>query len=378
MSGPIVSRASIPEEFLDVTSNTLLVQPEPQYFHATLYKMAIANAMQLMLGNSIGVPVAGRPIVGGGAPYTGPLYDRLILATPDMNYAGYAGAIQMVPELGARVGHTVRLNRPRFGSGGFTLAAREIPTGATIATTGIDIGSEQVTLTVKRYGGPYDTVNGNVAPFPVDKLDASRMIHNTVQLTGKHLQRDLDRWVDQVLVALGNNASQTLYPAAFSSDAQSSVAGDMPLDCDTIFNVETTMKTANVPRFPNGRYMMVVPPAATRQIKNDPVFATYAKYFPSANPLFSSYIGTIGGIDLFESTSLIATANGNGIPIQSSQAFGPNFWGSGLGDDGTGNLLPRVAANTQDNYGELALLIWLLFGAFGLLDQRFGIQVHTS
>ena len=378
MAGPIVSRSSIPEEFFDVTSNTLLVQPEPQYFHATLFKMALANAMQLQTGNSIGLPLPGRQIQGGGAPYTGALYDRLILVTPDMLYGGYAGAVQLVPELGARVGHTVRLNRPRFGSGGFTLTAREIPNGTTIATTGIDIGSEQVTLTVKRYGGPYDAVNSNVAPFPVDKLDASRMLHNTVQLAGKHLQRDLDRWVDQVLVILGNSASVTIWPAGFTADSQSQQVGDMPMDADTIFNVESTMKSANVPRFPNGRYMMVIPPVATRQLRNDPTFVTYAKYFPVANPLFSSYIATIGSIDLFESTSLIATNNAQSVPIFSSQAFGPNFWGAGLGDDGTGNTLPRVVANSQDNYGELAILIWILYGAFGVLDSRFGVQVHTS
>ncbi len=369
---PILDRASLPEEFFDVTSPTLLVAPEPQYFHAQLFKMAMSVAFNLPFGGPLGLPVPGRQIPDGGAAYTSPTYDRLMLMPPDPNYAS---AVQMVGEIGKRPGHTVRLNRPKFGSGGFTLANREVASGITISTTAIDLASEQVSLTLKRYAGPYDQTNGNVAPFAVDKFDSSVSLHSVSQIVGKHLQRDLDRWTDQVLVALGNLASTTLWPQNFSSDAGSSVPGDMPGDVDTIFRVEETLKNANVPRFPNGRYMGVISPTYSRQLKGDPQFATYSKdnpYAGSTNPLFANFIAKVGGIDLFESTSLIATTNGNSVPVFSSQFFGPSAWGAGIGD------LPRVAQNTQDNYGETALVIWLMYMAVGLLDSRFIINVHTS
>lgn len=369
---PIVDRASLPEEFFDVTSPMLLVQPEPQYFHTQLFKMAMSVAFNLPFGGPLGLPVPGRPIQDGGAAYTSALYDRLMLMPPD---PAYAGAVQMVGEVGKRPGHTVRLNRPRFGSGGFTLSNREIPSGASISTNAIDIASEQVMLTLKRYGGPYDAINGNVAPFAVDKFDSSVMLHSASQIVGKQLQRDLDRWLDQVLIALGNLASVTLWPQGFTADSQSSVAGDMPGDIDTIFRVEENLKNANVPRFPNGKYMGVISPTFSRQLKGDTQFATYAKdnpYAGNTNPLFANFIARIGGIDVFESTSLIATNNGNSVPIYSSQFFGPSAWGSGIGD------LPRVAQNTQDNYGETALVIWLVYMALGLLDNRFILNVHTS
>ena len=38
----IVNRASLPEEFFDITSAKLLLQPEPQYLHCLLLKMAMS------------------------------------------------------------------------------------------------------------------------------------------------------------------------------------------------------------------------------------------------------------------------------------------------------------------------------------------------
>jgi N4-gp56 family major capsid protein len=368
----LVNRASLPEEFFDITSSMLLVQPEPQFFHAQLWKMALGASMNLPQGGPLGLNVPGRPIGDTGAAYSSVMYDRLQLMPPDPNYAG---AVLMPPEIGQHVGHTVKLNRPKFGSGGFTLASREVPSGNQISTTAIDIGSEQVTLTIKRYSGPYDAVNGNVAPFAVDKFDSTRSVHSESQIVGKHLQRDLDKWLDQVLVALGNLASVTLWPGAFTADSQSTVAGDMPGDVDLIFRVEETMKNANIPRFPNGKYMGVITPTYSRQLKGDPQFATYAKdnpYAGNTNPLFTNFIARVGGIDLFESSSLISTANGNSVPVYSNQFFGPGAFGSGVGD------MPRVAANTNDNFGESALVVWLAYLALGLLDSRIVVDVHTT
>jgi N4-gp56 family major capsid protein len=368
----MINRASIPEEFFDITSSMLLVQPEPQYFHAMLFKMAFGVAMNLPFGGPLGLQVDGRPIQDTGAAYTSAEYDRLMLMPPD---PAYKGAVLMAKEIGQQVGQTVKLNRPRFGSGGFTLGAREVPSGTLIATQAIDIGSEQVPLTIKRYAGPYDPIAGQVAPFAVDKFDATRSVHSESQIVGKHLQRDIDRWLDQVLIAMGNLASVTLWPQGFSSDSTSTVAGDMPMDVDTIFRVEETLKNASIPRFPNGKYMGVIGPTDARQLKNDTQFATYAKdnpYAGSTNPLFAAFVARVGGIDLFESSSLISTNNGNSIPVRSSQFFGPGAFGGGIGD------MPRVAPNTSDNYGESALVIWLAYLALGLLDNRIVVNVHTT
>lgn len=365
----LIDRASLPEEFFDITSAMLLVQPEPQYFHAQLFKQALSAAMQLPAGGPMGLQVANRPIQDGGAAYTSAMYDRLMLSQPD---AVYGQAIIVEPALGQRVGHTVRINRPKFGSGGFTLASREVASGTSISSTAIDLSSEQVTLTLKRYAGPYDSVNNNVAPFAVDKLDASRSVHSVSQIVGKHMQRDLDKWLDSVVVALMNSGSTTLYPQGFAADNDSSVAGDMPGDIELLFRAEEKLKNASIPRFSNGRYMAIISPTFSRQLKGDPQFNQLSRYFPQTNPLYQSYVATVGMLDVFESTTLTSTVNGNSVPVFTSQVFGPGFIGAGAG------RLPEVMPNSQDNYGETALIIWLAYLAFGVLDNRFGIQLHTS
>lgn len=368
-----INRASLPEEFFDVTSPRLLVQPDPAFFHAQLYKMSMGlSLLNFQQGGPVGLALPGRQIPDTGAPYTSALYDRLQLMPPDPSYAG---AVLYETALGQAPGHTVRLNRPKFSGGGYTLGQREIAQGSSISQVAVDLGSEQVALTIKRYGGPFDVVNGNVAPYNLDRFDSSMALHSISSRVGKDLQRDLDKWLDQVMIALGNLGTTVLWPQGFSSDATSSQVGDMPGDLDTVFRVEENLKNAGIPRFPNGKYMGVISATYSRQLKSDPQFLSLAKdnpYAGNTNPLFQNFLARIGGIDLFESTSLIATSNANGIPINSSQFFGPNAWGSGMGG------LPQIRANANDNYGESALLIWLWYMALSLMDARFVVCVHTS
>ncbi len=364
-----IGQASIPEEFYTLTSAHLLVQPDAQYFHAQLFKQALGAAMNIQNIGAMGLPVGNRAISGSGAAYTDAAHDRLMLAPPD---PVYSSAIMMATDFNTRVGFTIRLNRPKFGGGGYTLALREVASGAQISTTAIDLSSEQVTLTIKRYAGPYDTNASAVAPYAVDKLDTSRSVHNMAEMVGKHMQRDLDKWLDTVLVTLLNSGSTTLFPKGFSSVNDSTLADDMPGDVDMLFRASETLKLANIAPFSNGRYMAVISPTFSRQLKGDPQFARFAKYFRGTNPLFNSYTGTVGDIDIFESNTLTATANTSSVNVFTSQVFGPGMLGAGVG------RLPEVMPNTQDNYGEQALLVWIAYLAFGVLDNRMGLVMKTS
>jgi hypothetical protein len=40
--------------------------------------------------------------------------------------------------------------------------------------------------------------------------------------------------------------------------------------------------------------------------------------------------------------------------------------------------MPRTAWNTQDNFGENGLVCWLWYCGFEVLDDRFGVSVHTA
>ena len=372
----ITNRASLPEEFLDMTSARILVQPEPQFVFAMLAKMAIGAACSVVPGSPLGI-TPDRGVPSGGVAYTLPGADRLALASPD---AQIGQAILSVAELGQQVGHTVRINRPRYGSGGFTLAGREVASGTAISTSAIDLQSEQVTVTLKRYGGPYDAVNGNVAPFAIDKFDASRSIHSLVGVVGLHMQRDFDRWLDSVVATLLSAGSTTLWPQGFSADAQSQVVGDMPMDVDLLFRSYETLKLANIPVFPNGRYRAFIGPTAARQLKADPQAAQYVQFdLSKTNPVTApggaptaGWLGQITGVDIYESTTLTATNNAQAVPITTNIMFGPGMMALGCGQ------LPTVRTSTADNYGESSLLVWLAYFGFTLSDARFGTQMHTS
>lgn len=377
----IVNRASLPEEFFDVTSPRMLLQPEPQFFFAVLGKLALGSALSLAMGAGGISPDRGIGTSGSDpGPYQASA--RLGLASAD---SMSSQAIQMVAELGKAPGHTVRLNRPRYGSGGFTLAAREIASGTTISTAAIDLSSEQVSITLKRYGGPYDAVNSIVAPFAIDKFDASLGLHSLVQYVGLHMQRDFDKWFDAVFSVLLSAGSTTLWPSGFTADNNSQVAGDMPMDADLLFRGYETLKNANIPMFPNGRYRAVISPSQARQVKNDPQFNQAVRYdLGGMNPVtgagginpvpgaLGSYVGQIAGVDIFESTTLQAAANAQSVSVTTAIMFGPGMVGTGVGQ------LPQIKYSTDDNYGEHAKLVWLAYLGFVLQDNRFGLQLHTS
>lgn len=373
----IINRASLPEEFFDITSGMVLVQPEPQYVFAVLAKMAIGSAMLLAAASQLGI-TPDRQIPNQNLAYTLPGADRLALSAPD---AAAATGILSIGELAMPgVGHTVRVNRPRYGSGGFTLAAREVTSGSAVSTVAIDLASEQVTITLKRYGGPYDPANLNVAPFALDRFDASRSVHSIAQVVGLHMQRDFDRWMDTVVAAFLSSGSTTLWPQGFTADNSSSVAGDMPMDVDMLFRSYETLKNANIPLFPNGRYRAFISPTQARQLKADPQAASYDRYdVKGLNPVTgpggapsAGYLTSVTGVDIYESTTLPVTANTNAINVTSAIMFGPGMMALGCG------ALPYVRASTDDNYGESAKIIWFSYLGFNLADARFGTQMHSS
>jgi hypothetical protein len=377
MTMAIINRASLPEEFFDITSSMVLVQPEPQYVFAQLAKMALGSAMLLAAAGALGISPT-RQIADTGQQYTLPGADRLNLAQPDPQVSNM---ILSVAELSIpQIGHTIRINRPRYGSGGFTLANREIPSGTQISTTPIDLQSEQVTVTLKRYGGPYDPANNNVAPFALDRFDSSRSVHSIAQIVGLHMQRDFDKWADIVTAAFLSAGTTTLWPTGFTADNNSQIAGDMPMDIDVLFRGYETLKNANIPMFPNGRYRAFISPTQARQLKNDAQLAGYNRYdtsglnpvtAPGGNPN-AGYLFSFTGCDVYEATTLSATNNAQSIPVTTGIMGGPGMMALGAG------ALPYVTSSTDDNYGESAKVIWLSYLGWNLSDARFGVQMHTS
>jgi hypothetical protein len=364
---PLVNRATLPEEFFDITSAQLLVEPEPQYLHCKLAKMALAASFDA--DAALGF-MPDRSFGGSGPPYATAESGRLVLSD-----GLYDQAVTAVSELGNAPGHTVRLNRPRFANTTYTQAVREVPSGTAISVVPVSVLSSQIPVTVKRFAGPYDAANTRVAPIGVDRFDGSMMLHKPAQVAGLTLKRDFDRTIDSFMVTLADAAvaGNIIRPNGMVNDNSSVVAGDFPFSFSLLQRMETALDTANVPVFPNGKRMGVLTPRQCEQLGADAQFNRQSVFEKDFNPLFrGTYWKSCGQWDLFKSTTLSVVANATPVNIHYGQALAPGCLGLGQGE------LPRTAYNTQDNYGETALVIWLWYLGLVTLDDRFLGRWTTS
>jgi len=362
---PSITRASFPTEFYDITSAKLLVQPEPQYLHANMWMSALMK--RLNVPGDLGLDPS-RALVPGGATVGSFAANQVSWEDPVLG-----NAFAVVPELGNRPGHTVRINRPIFANTAYTELSRQVTGDASISTTPINISNEQVAVTLKRFAGPYDSTNSNVAPFGIDRFDASLAIHDMAEMVGMHLQRDFVRFIDAVLVGIMDGASATVYPTGMSAVDDATNADAYPLDFNQLTRVELQLHSDKIPKFPNGKWICMITPRQKMELANDPTFQRLSEFHPQANPVLAqSYYRSCGSLDIHVSQTLNTTNNSSSVAIQYGQAFGPGVLGCGIGD------LPRVAHANEDNYGETAKVIWLLYAGWSLLDNRFVVSVRSS
>ena len=360
----MITRATLPSEFIDLTSASMLVEPEPQYLYATLFTLALMASFTPAARLGI---TPDRAISGGGASVPEFQSNQLMLEDPI-----YTDTIVNVPEIGARPGHTVRLNRPFFANTTYTEDSRTIVSGKSISKAGIEIANSQVAITLKRYGGPYDPSINDVGPYSLERFDANLALHDLVKLVGNHMKRDYWKATDTFIANLLDTLP-TLYPDGITQDNDIVATGAAPMSFDVISKVEQSLDDLSIPQFPNGNRVLVCAPKALRDLKNDPQFARYAEFHPPKNPLLAkSYYRTVGNMDIFKSVTIPTATNSSSVKVYKNQAFGPGVIGSGLG------RMPGVAFSTDDNYGEQAKVIWLMYAAFRLLDNRFGFSVHTG
>jgi hypothetical protein len=272
-------------------------------------------------------------------------------------------------------GHVIRFNRPRFTNSTYTFASREVPAGSTISTTPINVGSDQVEMTVKRWAGPYDATNSRVAPYAISRFDAERAIHSIPKIADLHFTRDFHRTVDGFGVTLFDSvrSANIVYPTGITAVNDMAAVGSNPMDFETLLRAEKVLDDAGIPAFKDGKRIAVLTTLQALQLSRDPEFRQSAQYFKEFNPLFlGAYKGTVSKTHIFQSVTLNQTANSSTVPIQYGQMFGPGMVGVGPAS------MPRVAPSTNDNYGEDPMGIWLWYCAFGVLDDSFGVSIRTS
>jgi len=358
-----ISRLTLPENFFDVTSSMLLLQPKPQYLYASLFKRALAASLNVPM--SLGLN--GRSIESNGQVYESAERGRRAIADSLFDELFAARFV-----MDGQPGHTVRVNRPKYGSTTYTKASRKIAKGASISTTPINIGSEQTDITIATYAGPYDQENSRVAPYAIDELDAGLGVHALTSMVGAHMQDDFDHFWDAVMITLANNASTTVRPAGMSADNDATVAGQFPMTYDTLNRAELSADNANIPAFADGYRVCVLTPTQVSQLKNDGQYARYAKDHPEYNALFPGYVTTINKMHVFKCTTLDTANNGSSVPIHKGHLMGPGVFMGAMAQK------PKVRFSTDDNYALTAKLIWSTFAEVELADNRFVTSIRTT
>ncbi len=363
-----IDRASLLQEFYDTTSPRLLKQPEPPYIYTRLWSDAL-------MASPPSVDALGRPNDQWGMGSYASFDEQM--AAVEQNV--FKEAFEVVQEIGKKPGHTVRINRPSFTNSTYTLASRRIPSGSTISTTGLSVTSEQVSLTLERFGGPYDAVTQNaVAPLSVERFDSTVMMHGAAKLVDMHLVRDYHRWKHYVIATLLDLASTSnnVFPGVKTATSDFNAAGDGPMSWDMVLKTERILGDASIPTFSNGKWAMVLNPRQIEQLAGDPAYQRLSEFHPQYNSLFQgAYVKTAGAFVIFKTPALNTGTNATPTPdvtYYKGHAFGPGILGSGVGG------VPRVAHSTNDNYGETDLLIWLEYAAYSLLDNRFGAVIYTD
>ncbi len=355
------SRASMPEEFYDKTSDMLLVQPEPQYLYAMLFLGALRASLEVPA--ALGMP--GREAPNAGADYSSAERDRLMLANPMFNEV-----IAAKVDFNGQPGNTVRINRPAFANTTYTEASRRI-TG-TISTTAIAPISEQNSLTLFNYGGPYDQANSRIAPLGIEAFDANMGVHKSAQISGTTLKRDCHRFLDAVNVQLLDLASTAVYPEGMSAVDDVTAIGQFPFTYEQLNRTEQSMDDANLPTFGDGFRVLVLTPTQLKQLKDDPQYQRQAFSFPEYNTLFPQYVKSVGKFHIFKSTTLSTTAATSTIAVHRGHAIAPGALLAGMGRK------LRVTPATDDNFGNTVKAIWQGDLAFGLADNRMVVSVRSG
>src|SRR5690606_574131 len=96
-------------------------------------------------------------------------------------------------------GDTIKLRRPVFSGGGYTITDREVKPDKTTSTTGKTISAEEVPVVLREFEGPYGT--SEVQPYAIRNFDA-RYRANKDELVGLvklHLMQDYVKWFDTVI-----------------------------------------------------------------------------------------------------------------------------------------------------------------------------------
>ena len=372
-----VSRLTLPSEFYDRTSEIVLRQPADEFLYAKLLFAASAKAELQRVGPEAFTP-PGKASTAAGAPY--PMFSSMqdMIADPVR-----ADAIMVSDELARGPGHTIRMNRPIFSGGGYTLASRQF--AGNLSLNPIPLSDEQVSITIAKFAGPFASGGTEPQPYAISRMDAQRSVHSLPERVGAALGYDRNAFIDAVFAGYFDSSTTVLYPGDSSnllaSDAAAwpvvPVGSLRPFDLETLLRMEEALHNAKIPRFSNGRYIATLTPKQHRQLLSDPQYQKQSVFLPEKNLLASGGVGSLvvnASIEINVCrTNAVDTSTVAGVSINHAVMFGPGMVGYAPGIDGV-----RVEQAPESNYGEDVKVLWIAYEGSAVLDNRFGVSAHSD
>ncbi|MGK3981319.1 hypothetical protein WMF38_57510 [Sorangium sp. So ce118] len=311
---------------------------------------------------------------GNGAPVP-PKLDSLI-RTAD----AYPQAITTVQGFGLGQGDTIKLRRPVFAGGGYSLADRRVAPDKATETTGQTISAEEVAIILEEYEGPYNASAAKVRPFAIRDFDAKYRANRDelVSLVKLHLMQDYVKWFDTVIRDLFRATSNTTYADNVSNVLSFTSGAGHNISLETILTAQAAITDRNWQHFPNGHYVLAVPTAFDLQMVGDPDYRALSAQHGDGKNQLHGYITSVHDVDLFRVSTLktysageTVPGDGNAVPsgatVYEALLFGP-------GAVGWGSAQPPQCFDADDtNFGKESKVIWRSVEAFQTLDNR-GIQ----
>lgn len=365
-----VNRATLPQNFLDsVSLGMRLVQPEPEYLFA---KMAMAGRLSLAAIDAGAVTVQQFvTMAAGGAPVP-PELDQLARVGD-----AYPNAVVAVDDFGKNQGDTIKLRRPLFEGGGYDEQSRLVSADKNTNTTGQSVKAEEVPVVLQEFEGPFNQGLGAVSPYAIRDFDAKYKA-NRDQLTGivtMHLRRDYVKWLDRVIRNRFVATSNITYSDSVANVASFTAGAGHIANLELIARARKALSDREWGKFPNGRYVCLVPTQFNVDMLGDPDYRQLSAFHTGQNQLFG-YITSYQDVDIFECTTLRTFVNADGavpgdgqttpsgVTTQEGLLFGPGAVGMGTG------MTPSAYWADDTDFGKVAKVLWRALQAFQTLDNR--------
>lgn len=369
-----INAATLPGNFIqNINKGLALRTPTPQFWFAAMAMGSRLRSAGLRMGLT-GASQYLDIIMGNGAPVA-PELQALVRAAD-----AYPGMVIVGEEMGKSEGDSIKLQRPIYSGAGYTEEDRQVVPDKPTSVTGQPIRTEDVTLVLKEFEGPFAVGATRPSPYEIRHFDARFRKNATyvASLVVQNLGYDYTVWKDRVLRNRCASSQYVTYSGGVTTVNSMTAGAGYGINLRLMLEMRRAIRDRNWRPFDNGRYILLVPTVFSTQIPEDYEYRTLSANHGAGRNVIFSPVDSVQDIDIFELSTLRNWGAGETIPgvtgtvqtgvtVHECLMLGPEILGHALGQD------PKVEFGTDTDYGKLARVIWRSVEAFQTFDER-GIQ----